>query len=412
MKFIFLSRVTNYHPFLEKKKSIRQQDFPWVLTPSAALPMSLNAHFPSLPRFAGPVCPFHRLSSFRLRLDPHACTQAPTMEAIIPTEPPAADTQSSGDRASPPPPQTMSKNAQKKLLKQQRFEARKAEKKAAMKERKREEGKRKRREWAEMLASMSEAEREKKIEARRGLRKERMEKRAEEREGKIQRLTEAKEHGQNVVVDLEFAHLMTPSEIHSLVQQIMFCYAVNGRCTSPVHLWLTGCQGEIESQLKMVSGFDKWIIEKENRSYIEALQDQKEHLVYLTADAETILEELDSKKIYIVGGLVDRNRWKGITMKKAKDQGIQTAKLPIGNYLKMSSSQVLTVNQVIEILLQFLKTGDWKTAFFRVIPQRKRCEAHSDECQEVGGLGNKERDDQVERKKKCIEFSSLGEETH
>lgn len=121
----------------------------------------------------------------------------------------------------------------------------------------------------------------------------------------------------------------------------MYCYAVNGRCTAPGHLWLTGCRGEIESQLQRLPGFDKWMIKKENRSYIEVLQDQKENLVYLTADAETVLEELDPKKIYIVGGLVDRNRWKGITMKKAKDQGIQSAKLPIGNYLKMSTSQVL-----------------------------------------------------------------------
>lgn len=120
----------------------------------------------------------------------------------------------------------------------------------------------------------------------------------------------------------------------------MYCYAVNGRCSNPGHLWLTGCVGEMGNQLQRLPGFDKWIIEKESRSYIEALQDQKENLVYLTADSETVLDQLDPKKMYIVGGLVDRNRWKGITMKKAEEQGIQTAKLPIGNYLKMSSSQV------------------------------------------------------------------------
>ena len=80
----------------------------------------------------------------------------------------------------------------------------------------------------------------------------------------------------------------------------MYCYAVNGRCASPCHLWLTGCEGEMGSQLKRLPGFDNWIIEKENRPYIEALQEQKENLVYLTADAETVLEELDLKKIYIV----------------------------------------------------------------------------------------------------------------
>lgn len=115
---------------------------------------------------------------------------------------------------------------------------------------------------------------------------------------------------------------------------------MNGRCASPAHLWLTGCQGEIGSLLERLPGFDKWIIKKESKSYIDALQHQKENLVYLTADAETLLEALDPTKIYIIGGLVDRNRWKGITLKKAKEQGIQSAKLPIGSYLKMSSSQV------------------------------------------------------------------------
>lgn len=122
--------------------------------------------------------------------------------------------------------------------------------------------------------------------------------------------------------------------------QVMYCYAMNGRCTNPCNLWLTGCGGEMGSQLQKIPGFDKWLIEKETQSYIEALRDQKDNLVYLTADSETVLDELDLKKIYIIGGLVDRNRWKGITMKKAGEQGIQTAKLPIDSYMKMSSSQV------------------------------------------------------------------------
>ena len=41
----------------------------------------------------------------------------------------------------------------------------------------------------------------------------------------------------------------------------------------------------------------------------------------------------------------------------------------------MSITQVLTVNQVFEIMLKFVETRDWKTAFFHVIPQRKRGEA-------------------------------------
>ncbi|KAL4628080.1 hypothetical protein ACB092_05G210900 [Castanea dentata] len=308
-------------------------------------------------------------------------------------------------------PQTLSKNAQKKLLKQQRYEAKKAEKKAQEKQQKKVDAERKRKEWEETLASVTEEERAKLIESRRSLRKERMEKRSEEKGKKMERLNKAMQCGHKIVIDLDFAHLMTPSEIQSLVQQIMYCYAVNGRCASPCHLWLTGCEGEMGSQLKRLPGFDNWIIEKENRPYIEALQEQKENLVYLTADAETVLEELDPKRIYIVGGLVDRNRWKGITMKKAKEQGIQTAKLPIGNYLKMSSSQVLTVNQVIEILLKFIETKDWKVSFFQVIPQRKRPEADPEGCQEAEGEENEGKDDQLDSKKKCIEVPSQRKRT-
>lgn len=62
------------------------------------------------------------------------------------------------------------------------------------------------------------------------------------------------------------------------------------------------------------------------------------------------------------------------------------------------------MNQVVEILLKFLETRDWKTSFFSVIPQRKRCQAGSEgnaedtleeECEEKG--------DAMESKKKCIE---------
>ena len=115
---------------------------------------------------------------------------------------------------------TLSKNAQKKVLKQQRYEAKKAEKKAQEKQQKKENAERKRKEWEETLASVNEEERSKLIESRRNLRKERMEKRSEEKEKKIERLTRATQCGHKIVIDLDFAHLMTPSEIHSLVQQV------------------------------------------------------------------------------------------------------------------------------------------------------------------------------------------------
>ncbi|XP_078431901.1 tRNA (guanine(9)-N1)-methyltransferase-like protein [Wolffia australiana] len=279
--------------------------------------------------------------------------------------------------------QSLSKSALKKQQKLLLLKKRKAERKAAEKEKRKQELEGKRREWDEKLAAATEEERARLVESRREARKERMAQRNEEREMKTARLRSAALSGHKLVLDLDFGHLMSPNEIRSLVHQIMYCYSVNGKSATPAHLWLTGFAGEIENKLKKLPGIEKWIIERDSRAYIDVLQHEKQNMVYLTADAEVELQELDLNKIYIIGGLVDRNRWKGITLKKAQEQGIQSAKLPIGGYLKMSSSKVLTVNQVVEILLKFLETKDWKTSFFQVIPQRKICEESEED--EVSG---------------------------
>ena len=42
------------------------------------------------------------------------------------------------------------------------------------------------------------------------------------------------------------------------------------------------------------------------------------------------------------------------------------------------------MNQVVEILLKFLESGDWKHSFFEVIPLRKRGEAGTEGNAEEG----------------------------
>lgn len=50
-------------------------------------------------------------------------------------------------------------------------------------------------------------------------------------------------------------------------------------------------------------------------------------------------------QVYIIGGIVDRNRLKGITYKKAVEQGIETGKLPLDQVVNMGgATRVLTVN--------------------------------------------------------------------
>jgi tRNA (guanine9-N1)-methyltransferase len=97
----------------------------------------------------------------------------------------------------------------------------------------------------------------------------------------------------------------------------------------------------------------------------------KPKLVYLSSDSPHTLERLSPNTSYIIGGIVDKNRHKGLCYKRACDRGIPTAKLPIGEFMTMQSRTVLTVNHVVEIMLKWLETGDWGEAFLKVIPKRK-----------------------------------------
>lgn len=74
----------------------------------------------------------------------------------------------------------------------------------------------------------------------------------------------------------------------------------------------------------------------------------------MSADATETLETLDPQKVYIIGGIVDRNRYKNLCQEKADGQGIATAKLPLEEHIKLDGTRVLTVNQVYAILIQWL----------------------------------------------------------
>lgn len=262
----------------------------------------------------------------------------------------------------------LSKKAQKKLLKMERYKVLKMQRKASEKSKRHEDTERKRKEWEIKLSALSAEEQEIVLREQKEKRQARHAKAIDRKS----RLRQAMEGGQNLVIDLEFCDRMKPNELASLVQQVMYSYSANAKAAVPACLSLTGCVGEILGHLKRMSGFENWLLHKEEQSYLEVFKDRKEDLVYLTADSNHVIEQLEDSKIYIIGGLVDRNRWKGLTLEKAKSQGISTAKLPINEHMKLTSSAVLTVNQVVEIFLRFIETRNWDSALQQAIPSRKR----------------------------------------
>lgn len=190
-----------------------------------------------------------------------------------------------------------------------------------------------------------------------------------------------------LVIDCGFDDLMMDNERTSLASQLTRCYSDTCKAPYPAHLVISSFGGYLKDRFDTVLAGNhkswkgtKFLAEdfaevasqaqeqmKENKGYTiaGALATQKEsfqtqsrdssnegEIIYLTSDSPNTLTELRPYSTYIIGGIVDKNRHKGICYKKAMDQNMKTAKLPIGDYMKMTSRFVLATNHVVEIMLR------------------------------------------------------------
>ncbi|GLB34113.1 putative tRNA (Guanine-1)-methyltransferase [Lyophyllum shimeji] len=287
-----------------------------------------------------------------------------------------------------PEAQPLSKKAIKRAAKAERYAAHKLERRAREKEAKKEK---KRAIAAKRAAGEFDEDEERK------------------RQKKRPRL----HFGGKVVVDLGFDDKMNEKEIVSLCSQLAYTYSANRNAAYPFSLLYTSLNGRTLTRLESMNdaGYRRWVntewwhegyerlwqgqdvpppsgdsqageadrkkastapsgpaVGEDSRSQ----QDIKQKIVYLTADSEEELTELQPEETYIIGGICDHNRYKNLCLDKAKESGIRTARLPIGRYLaSLPTRKVLTVNQVFEILLKWVETKDWEQALYSVIPKRK-----------------------------------------
>ncbi|TKA75536.1 hypothetical protein B0A55_03519 [Friedmanniomyces simplex] len=210
-----------------------------------------------------------------------------------------------------------------------------------------------------------------------------------------------------ILIDCDFDDLMRDNERISLASQITRCYSDNKNSLFRAHLGVCSFGGKLRERFDRVLDHYKgwrgvrfldcdfveaaeraedWMADPEDGGKLSgsfssladphaeetvAILKEESEIVYLSSEASETLTELRPFSTYIIGGLVDKNREKGVCYKRATQRGVRTAKLPIGEYLQMSSRKVLATNHVNEIMLKWLDTGDWGDALVKVIPKRK-----------------------------------------
>lgn len=172
------------------------------------------------------------------------------------------------------------------------------------------------------------------------------------------------------------------------IKQILRVYTENRRATAPMQLHLTSFNGRSKEEMSRHHGYEHWDINFHECHYLDVFP--KDKLLYLTSDSENVINTLEDDKVYIIGGLVDHNAHKGICYKKALEEGIAHAQLPIGEYFWMKQRKVLTINQVFEIVIRVSEGKSFKEAFELILPKRKEIVSleNSEEEQETSTCDN------------------------
>lgn len=175
----------------------------------------------------------------------------------------------------------------------------------------------------------------------------------------------------SVAFDLSFDDLMIDKDLSSCASQLLRVYTNNRRAKRPIPVHFTGLSedGKLYEKLQRNEGWKNWDVIPHKESFMELFD--KDKIIYLTSDSETVLDVLEKGAVYIIGGLVDHNHHKSLTLDLAQKNNIRTARLPLGEHLIMKTRTVLTINQVFDIILAISEGQSWKEALIEALPQRK-----------------------------------------
>lgn len=190
-----------------------------------------------------------------------------------------------------------------------------------------------------------------------------------------------------ICIDCSFSEIMSRKEMSRLAQQVGRCHASNKSLSSPVHLTLCNLNKEshfYKELCRMNDGFEQYIINETEQSIQNYYKESTDNIAYMSPDSENVLECLDAKTTYVIGGLVDETVSKKVTIDKCKNLSINSYSLPIDKYMSRKSlpdgeknfrifnySKILAINQVFDILANYYISEDWPSALDCGVPKRK-----------------------------------------
>lgn len=174
-----------------------------------------------------------------------------------------------------------------------------------------------------------------------------------------------------IAVDLSFDEMMIDKDVAKCVKQLLRIYTMNRRSEKPIPLHFTGIRpgGSVEKHLKRNDGYQHWDVKFSGEPFVNLFERDK--LVYLSSESDNVLTELEKDHVYVIGGLVDHNQYKGHCHGLASEMGIRHARLPLSEHIVIKTRTILTINQVFEILMKVQLGKPWQETLLEVLPMRK-----------------------------------------
>lgn len=157
-----------------------------------------------------------------------------------------------------------------------------------------------------------------------------------------------------ILMDCGYDDMMIDKEVVSLSNQIARSYSNNRIGISRCQLLVSGLDKRLkerfETRIKdyklwkpewiqfnencLEDNLKNWEWDTPELGKEELIHDYS-NVVYLSADTDEMITELEPNHVYVIGGIVDKGRHKNLCKNTAEKLGIRTARLPIDEYINV-----------------------------------------------------------------------------